>query len=145
MYNIQADCILSQLYDYWKDTPIFDLRNLGMMQIVLNCSQPWAKQYFLVSFYFKELSIWGIFLKRYVQPFINVFFWISYAYLFNVKYFAGKALYQSTVYLSTSLPKPYDLLRLPSWFSDKESTPQCRRKRRYQIHPCIRDIPWRRN
>ena len=57
MYNIQADCILSQLYDYWKDTPIFDLRNLGMMQIVLNCSQPWAKQYFLVSFYFKELSI----------------------------------------------------------------------------------------
>lgn len=24
MNKIQADCILSQLYDYWKDTPIFE-------------------------------------------------------------------------------------------------------------------------
>ena len=53
-------------------------------------------------------------------------------------------MYRSTVYLSTSLPKPYDSPRLPSWFSDKESTPQCRRSRRYQFHPWIRDIPWRR-
>ena len=111
------------------------------MQIILNCSQPRANQHFLVSFYFKELSIWGIFLKKYVQPFINVFFWISYAYLFNVKYFARKALYWSTIFLSTRLPKPYDSLRLPRWLSDKESTSQCRRSRRYQFHSCIRENP----
>ena len=105
--NMLSEWIRYKLTAYYLNYMIIgkilqSLRNLGMMQIVLNCSQPWANQYFLVSFYFKELSIWGIFFKRYVQPFINVLFWISYAYLFNVKYFAGKSLYQSTVYLSTS-------------------------------------------
>ena len=34
--------------------------------------------------------------------------------------------------------------RLPRWYSDKESSCQCRRCRRHAFDPWVRKIPWRR-
>jgi len=35
-------------------------------------------------------------------------------------------------------------MRLPRWLRDKESTCQCRRRRRFGLDPWFGKIPWRR-
>ena len=35
------------------------------------------------------------------------------------------------------------ILWIPWWFSSKESTCQCRRRRRHELSPWVREIPWR--
>jgi len=44
-------------------------------------------------------------------------------------------------------PKWLNLLRrkgLPRWLSGKESTCQCRRRKKYELDPWVRKIPWSR-